>query len=247
MKTTRHTLGTAAVAALVATIALTAATTDVAAQTLRWQPGEPRNFGLHVGATVINVGGATFGGIVLGADVLATPKDLFSLEFNYATGGRQQLGYYHYQITSGKDSGDIRTDGKMMYGYNSTEYLVSYSRLFGIAKGWQLRLGPAAGIAGITGSDSYIDKVDVVEGLPKVERVSKHTYKVGLLAGVRWNFSRRGSLDLNYLAAAQGGIVFEKRKKRVFDDTVTLARKEFGKMSHRVNLTVGWRIGTKRR
>jgi hypothetical protein len=221
---------------IIAALLLTGA---AAAQT----PAEvkPGKFSVHFGATALAMDGGGGGGVALSLGLLATPKDLFMFEFDNGFGTGEQIGTYSYRVDG---SGDIRNDGKIHYGYNSVMAMVSYSRLFDLSDKWRFRVGPAIGTTGIIGSDRYTDGFEgTVQGLPDPQKLRKNVFTAGVIAGVRCNFSPRGSLDINYMLAGHEKIVFEARDMTVIDERVTIDPKEFGNLSHRFNVTVGWRLG----
>lgn len=218
--------------------------TTVSAQRAEDNPGK---FSIHVGATALVFGGEPFGGVALSLGWQFTPKDLFMFEFNPGMGPSERIGSYSY-ITytkgSSAESGTVHNDGKVSYDYNSFDTVISYSRLFTLSEKWKFRVGPAIGVTGIKAGDKYVDSFDgEVEGLPEPESIRQNVFVGGLLTGIRWDFAPRASLDLTYMLSGHAGMAFEARSISVFDDLVSIGRKEFGNMSHRFNLTVGFRIG----
>lgn len=217
-------------------------TTAVSAQQTAVNPGK---FSLHAGATALVFGGEPFGGIAFSMGLLTSPKDLFMLDFGVGFGPSERIGSYSY-VTYREGSGSLtrHDDGKISYDYTSFETVLSYSRLFDMSEKWKFRVGPAIGITSIRGSDKYTDNFDgEVSGLPDPQPTSQNTFMGGVLAGVRWNFSPRGSLDITYLLSGNGKVTFEERNLNVFNHSVPIEGKEFGNVSHRFNFMVGWRIG----
>lgn len=225
---------------------MTLGVVTVSAQQTDVRPGK---FSVHLGYPLPVFGGKSFIGkenAGLSIGLLTTPRNLFMLGLNFGDGPSKQIGTYSYYVYDPIHLTEtVRNDGKVLYKYAYMDVMFSYSRLFDLSKMWQFCAGPAVGLTQIYAQDSYEDSFEGwVEGLPSHgDRITKNAFTAGVLTGFRLNFFGRGSLDITYLLAGHGKINFEEREISVLDKSVEIDRKAFGNMSHRFNISVGWRFG----
>jgi len=175
---------------------------------------------------------------------LATPRNLFMLEFNGGTSPSKQVGTFSYYVYPPNSLMGNEHIGRVLYEYDYLDVVFSYNRLFDLSKIWQFYLGPAIGFSSI-GAGKHYDAIYHVEGLSYSDNdlMKKKTFTAGVHTGLRLNLFNRGSLDITYLLAGHGKINFEEREIWVFDDRVEIGRKELGNMTHRFKFSVGWRFG----
>ena len=221
----------------------------VSAASAQQTEARPGKFSIHLGTPLPVFGGKSFIGKILDENVgismglLAAQKNLFLLELNFGAGHSKEVGRFIYYEYPPNSLTAIERVGRFMYKYNYTDVVFSYNRLFDLSKMWQFYAGPAVGFTSIMAHQDY-EALGVVEGLSyDTERMDKNTFTAGVHTGLRLNFFERGSLDITYLLAGNGKIIFEEREIFVSGDRVKIGRQEFGNMTHRFKVSVGWRFG----
>ncbi len=203
-----------------------------------------RRFSIKVGPSAFFMGGQTFEGGAAGVAFMPTPKQQVALEIGVGFGKNDKVGSFSYEVIAGPGEGQTYHDGVISYGYDYSGAMLSWSWLFDLSDKWQMHVGPVIGDVMIDGVDGYSTERDIkVMSLPDPESVSESMFFGGLVAGFRWNFHERAYMDFNYFGGGGKGIRFADRTLWVGTGLETIAGRDFGKMAHRIDITVGWKLG----
>ena len=194
---------------------------------------------------------SSFGGGNITIGFMPGGNNLLSFEFGGGGGESQKIGSFEYYVITRNSSGqetnrELKTDGKISYGYSLYEAVFAYNRVFNLSDKWRFRVGPGVGMLTISGSDSYSPSEvggKKIEGLPDSQSESKKSLLIGVIAGCTWNFTERLFLDMNYRLSFNNELEFPDSTRTLFGHKVKVAEaKKFGSIGNRINVGLGFRF-----